>query len=58
MMYLHPEYVDFSKAECIKMDGKFTKYPDIVTYDEFGEKTPMAFSEMRLLQQKKRERPL
>ena len=40
MMCLHSEYVDFSKAECIKMDGKFTKYPDIVTYDEFGEKTP------------------
>lgn len=40
MMYLHPEYVDFSKAECIRMDEKFTKYPDIVTYDEFRSKTP------------------
>ncbi len=40
MMYLHPEYVDFSKAECIRMDESFTKYPDIVTYDEFRQKTP------------------
>ena len=40
MLYLHPEYVDLSKVECVKMDPTFTKYPDIVTYDEFGSKTP------------------
>ena len=40
MLYLHPEYVDLSKVECVKMDPSFTKYPDIVTYDEFGSKTP------------------
>lgn len=40
MLYLHPEYVDFSKAEYIKLDQKYSQYNDIVTYDEFGSKTP------------------
>lgn len=39
MMYLHPEYVDFSKAECIQHDDKLEKYPEINTYYEFSEYT-------------------
>ena len=39
MLYLKPEYVDMDKAELVKLDPKFTKYPDMVTYDEFGSKT-------------------
>lgn len=40
MLYLHPEYVDFTKAECIKQDSAYGKYNDIITYTEFGQKTP------------------
>ena len=40
MLHLHPEYVDFDQAECIKQDSKYTRYPDIIKYDEFGDKTP------------------
>lgn len=40
MLYLHPEYVDLTKTECIKMPEEYTKYPDIVTYTEFMDKTP------------------
>lgn len=39
MLYLHPEYVDLTKTECVKMDPSYTKYPDIVTYTEFRNKT-------------------
>lgn len=39
MLYLHPEYVDKTKIECVKMDPSYTKYPDIVTYTEFTDKT-------------------
>lgn len=39
MLYLHPEYVEKSKAQCVTLDSKFSKYPDIITYDEFKEKS-------------------
>ncbi|MDU5807314.1 MAG: creatininase family protein [Peptoniphilus harei] len=39
MMYLHPEYVDESKVEYVQMDEKYTKYPEIIQYDEFRDKT-------------------
>lgn len=40
MLYLKPEYVDFSKAEVVKLDTeKFSKYNDIITYYEFDQKT-------------------
>ena len=40
MLYLHPEYVDLTKTECIRMPEEYTKYPDIITYTEFRDKTP------------------
>ena len=38
MLYLHPEYVDLTKTECIRMPEEYTKYPDIITYTEFRDK--------------------
>jgi len=40
MLYLHPELVDISKTEFIKLDERFNEYNDIITYHEFGDKTP------------------
>lgn len=40
MLYLHPEYVETDKLKCVKMDSKYTKNSDIITYYEFREKTP------------------
>ena len=40
MMYLHPEYVEQEHLTCIKQDPSLCKYPDIITFYEFAEKTP------------------
>lgn len=41
LLHLYPELVDFSKAECVKMDeSKFLKYSDVITYVPFNKKSP------------------
>ena len=39
MLYLWPELVDETKFDCVKLDPKFSRYPDIITYDPFENKT-------------------
>ena len=40
MLYLHPEYVEMDKLYNIEQDPSLYKWPDFITYTEFGEKTP------------------
>lgn len=42
MLYLHPDYVDMSKAGIVEPHNpRFGKYPDVITYYEFGDNTPI-----------------
>lgn len=39
MLYLHPEYVEMDKLTNVEQDPSLYKYPDIITYPEFSERT-------------------